>query len=103
MQASVLWRQTLNPPRIVRLTRIFETVVQAVVTALPELNCLRGHSVTSPKGWQRNLSAAELLFQVFPLHLENLARGNNATLPRCPRRELAATGLGDEVFERFGN
>ena len=39
--------------RIVRETRIFETVVEAVVAALPELDRLRSDSETSSKGQQR--------------------------------------------------
>src|SRR5581483_3010274 len=82
--------------------RVEKTVVQAVGTALPELDFLRNNAVAAPPGGERDLAVGEFAFHFLELGFQERAGSDDGALGRNPGAKLAAAGACQEVGEGLG-
>src|SRR5262245_33189976 len=92
--------ETLDTPAPAGTAAIDDTIVQAVVAALPEFNRVGREAVTSPVRWTR-YGAGILAREGRDPALEGGAAGYLVALGRSPSRQLAAARAGGEVLVRF--
>src|SRR5438132_7992755 len=95
---DTLRREPFDHPRTVALPRVPQAVVQPVLAPHPELDRVRHDAVAAPERRQRDVAAGVLALQPPVLLLQNETIGDDAALPRGPRREAASVRPGAEVF-----
>lgn len=72
--------KTLDLPAVVVLADVKEAVVDAVFSALPELDGLRDDSVSAPERRGGDFFVGELLFHFVPLDRQEFSRGDRLAL-----------------------
>src|SRR5688572_1495551 len=93
-------RESLNGPSVA-FTTISQTVVQAIRTALPELDFLRHDAIPAPVRGARRLISM-LATCLFHCVLEDFPRGDGCALRRRPRGEPGAERARRIVGVRLG-
>jgi hypothetical protein len=81
------WVQQAGRPRIAVTIELL-AMMEAAATALPELDSPWHEAVARPERRPRNGLAAEPLFGVFHVLLEDITRRQRLTLSRCPGANL---------------
>src|SRR5690348_11890304 len=89
-RARLLWRQAIDAPGTVTVQGVAQPVVQAVGTALPELDHLWGNAHPAPMGRTRHLAVLVLLHEFGKAPIELLAAVDDPALWRRPRADTAA-------------
>src|SRR6266581_8717121 len=91
------WRQPLDFPGPIFLFCVPESVMQAARPALPEFNPRRSQDITAPIRRFGHIVAGIFGFELFPFCFECLAVRQDNALPRCPRRNAAASRTSFEI------
>src|SRR5262245_25160289 len=95
-----LGRQALDQPAVAD-SAITQSVVQAIVALLPELEGLGEEPKATPAGRQRQIAIRVPALQVADEALQPLAAVDRLALRRGQRAELAAAGAGANVRRRL--
>src|SRR5438270_12374144 len=92
--------QPFDHPRSIRLQWISQTIVQAVIAALPKFDRGRLQSITAPMRWSRNV-VAEFPTEFFEPLFEFCAAFKYLTLFRSPGANFASQRSRVKVLFRF--
>src|SRR5947208_16339665 len=95
------WRQSLNLPRTIRLSRVTKAIVQTVRTTLPEFHRIRFKPITAPvrRQWDRLVTKA--FGRLCHAPVENAPAVDYLALTRRPCAQLAADRARMKISLRF--
>ena len=91
----------MDLPAAVVLAGVQEAVVDAVFSALPELDGLRNDSVAAPERRRGDFFVGKFLFYIVPLDRQEFSRGDLLALRGRPSADLVAFWPRLEVLEGF--
>src|SRR6266498_2647277 len=84
------WRQSINLPRTIGLSRVTKAIVQAVRTTLPEFHRVRFNPIAAPVRRRRNRLVAKALSHLCHARVEHAPCVDCFALARSPCAQLAA-------------
>src|SRR5437899_2261172 len=95
------WRQSINLPRTIGLSRVTKAIVQTVRTTLPEFHRIRFKPITAPVRRRWNRLVAEALGHLCHARIEHATCVDYLALTRRPGAQLAAHWARMKISLRF--
>jgi len=100
-RVAILRCQPIDGPGTVRLQGIAKSIVQAILTPLPEFNFVCLDAVSSPVIGKWHLTGLQLLFKRFELIQQKWPRSEHLALLWSDGRYLTVAGTWHEILEGF--